>query len=427
MMRGEKKINSKPKEEGLSLQIESGQLDVSPYSLFVGSIRSPETKKKYLQRMGYFFDYLNIHQTDTEECFKILTQKAKADFNWLVNAIFKYLQGHKGRVERKEISSATLRNYVKPIRLYCEQMDIPIPWKKIMRGMPKGRRYANDRAPTLQEIKKVLAYPDRRMKPMLYTMTSSGIRLSAWNYLKWNHIAPVLRDDQIVAARIQVYADDDDEYFSFITREAFNALDEWMTYRKQSGEKITGDSWLMRNLWDVTTPKGKGVITIPKRLQATGIKRLIERALWAQGVRLKLDEGKRRHEFQADHGFRKWFKTRCESAGMRSINIGTLMGHSLGLSDSYYRPTEEEILNDYLKAVDALTFNRDNIALKKEVMDLKEKNKDEYSNLDSRLRERDQEIIRLRDETSSLKEAVLEMQNFLRNPKQVAELSIENL
>ena len=142
-----------------------------------------------------------------------------------------------------------------------------------------------------------------------------------------------------------------------------------MAYRKQSGEKITGDSWLMRNLWDVTTPKGKGVITIPKRLKATGIKRLIERALWAQGIRSKLDEGKRRHEFQADHGFRKWFKTRSESAGMRSINIETLMGHSLGLSDSYYRPTEEEILNDYLKAVDALTFNRDNIVLKKEVME----------------------------------------------------------
>lgn len=176
--------------------------------------------------MGYFFDYLNIHQKDPEECFGILTQKANAEFNWLVNAISKYFQGHKGRIERKEISSATLRNYVKPIRLYCEQMDIPIPWKKIMRGMPKGWRYANDRAPTLQEIKKVLAYPDRRMKPILYTMTSSGIRLSAWNYLKWKHVVPVLRDDQLVVARIQVYADDDDEYFSFITREAFDALDE---------------------------------------------------------------------------------------------------------------------------------------------------------------------------------------------------------
>ena len=135
------------------------------------------------------------------------------------------------------------------------------------------------------------------MKPILYTMTSSGIRLSAWNYLRWKHIVPVLRDDQIVAARILVYADDDDEYFSFISREAFDALDEWMTYRKQSGETVGGDSWLMRNLWDVTTPKGKGVITIPKKLKATGIKRLIKRALWAQGIRLKLDEGKRRHEF----------------------------------------------------------------------------------------------------------------------------------
>ena len=108
--------------------------------------------------MGYFFDYLNIHQKNPEDCFDILTHKAKSDINWIVNAIFKYLQGHKGRVERKEISSATLRNYVKPIRLYCEQIGIPVPWKKIMRGMPKGRRYANDRAPTVQEIKKVLLY-----------------------------------------------------------------------------------------------------------------------------------------------------------------------------------------------------------------------------------------------------------------------------
>jgi hypothetical protein len=376
--------------------------------------------------MGYFFDYLNITQTDTEECFEILTQKANADFNWFVNAIFKYLQGHKGRVERREISSVTLRNYVKPIKLYCEQMDIPIPWKKIMRGMPKGKRYANDRAPTLEEIKKVLSYPDRRMRPILYTMTSSGIRLSAWDYFKWKDIVPVLRNGQLVAARVQIYSEDEDEYFSFISREAYDALNNWMEYRKQSGEAITGDSWVMRNLWDVTTPKGKGVVTIPKKLKATGIKRLIERALWAQGIRLKLDGGKRRHEFQADHGFRKWFKTRCESAGMRSINIEVLMGHSLGLSDSYYRPTEDEILNDYLKAVDVLTFNKDNIALKKEVKELKEKNRDEYLSLESRLQERDREIIKLRDETSILREAILDLQNITRHPNQVAKLLVED-
>jgi phosphoketolase len=95
------------------------------------------------------------------------------------------------------------------------------------------------------------------------------------------------------------------------------------------------------------------------------------------------------------------------------------MGHSLGLSDSYYRPTEEEILNDYLKATESLTLVRDNLALKREMTELKEKNRDEYSSLESRIREREQEIIVLR-------EAVLEMQNLLKYPKQVSELSIEN-
>ena len=80
----------------------------------------------------------------------------------------------KDRVESKEITSTTLLNYVKPIKLYCELMDMPIPCKKIIRGMPRGRRYANDRAPTLEEIKKVLSYPDRRIKPIIYTMISSG-------------------------------------------------------------------------------------------------------------------------------------------------------------------------------------------------------------------------------------------------------------
>ena len=36
---------------------------------------------------------------------------------------------------------------------------------------------------------------------------------------------------------------------------------------------------------------------------------------------------------------------------MKSINIEILMGHSVGISDSYYKITEEELLPEYLKAV----------------------------------------------------------------------------
>jgi hypothetical protein len=55
--------------------------------------------------------------------------------------------------------------------------DIQITWKKITRGLPKGKNYADDRIPTLDEIQKLLEYADRRIKSIVYTMTSSGIRL----------------------------------------------------------------------------------------------------------------------------------------------------------------------------------------------------------------------------------------------------------
>ena len=75
---------------------------------------------------------------------------------------------------------------------------------------------------------------------------------------------------------------------------------------------------------------------------------------------IKLGDGKKRHEFQADHGFRKWFKTRCEIAGMKSICIETVMAYSTGISDHYFRPTIDELLNEYLKAVDYLTISQEN-------------------------------------------------------------------
>ena len=216
-------------------------MDASPYSIFIMAINSPVTREKYLQRLVYFLNYVGIGQKgeDIEKRCNLLVFKAKSDIKWLTNNLIKYLHFHKNRVDNKEITGSTLRNYIKPLRLLCEQTDLEIPWKKIMRGMPKGRRYANDRAPTLEEIQRLTEYPDRRIKPIIYTMVSSGIRLGAWDYLKWKHIHPINRDENIVAARIDVYAGEEEEYFSFISKEAWDSLNEWMNYRRNCGESIS--------------------------------------------------------------------------------------------------------------------------------------------------------------------------------------------
>jgi hypothetical protein len=47
----------------------------------------------------------------------------------------------------------------------------------------KGERYADDRASTIELIRKIVEYPDRRIKPIVYVMIFSGIRAGAWDYL----------------------------------------------------------------------------------------------------------------------------------------------------------------------------------------------------------------------------------------------------
>ena len=49
-------------------------------------------------------------------------------------------------------------------------------WKKISCGLPRAGKAANDRAPTKQEIQKLIEYPDRRIKPVVYTMLKLPLR-----------------------------------------------------------------------------------------------------------------------------------------------------------------------------------------------------------------------------------------------------------
>lgn len=342
-----------------------------PWTLYMYSLKSPASKEKYPQRLAKFLAFAGLPvDKPIEEQARAFANKGIADTDWAFTSVVKFVMWQLDRVSKKEIVASTVRGYVKAIKLFCEVADIPIQWKKITRGLPRARRYADDRAPTVEEIKQLAEYPDRRIKAIIYSMASGGFRLGAWDYLKWGHVKLVESEGRVVAARVVIYAGEDEEYVTFISAEAYQELVKWMKQRVDAGETITEDSWLMRDLWDTRIAKGRGKISEPKQLTSMGVKRLIERAHWAQGLRKKLDKGKRRHPYQAVHSLRKWYKTRCELAGMKPINVETLMGHSVGISDSYYRPTETELLEDYTKAIPLLTFNKEK-QLSQEVEKLK--------------------------------------------------------
>ena len=130
--------------------------------MFKYAIKTEITRKYYERRLKKFFDFIEfeiVADKDIEFRCNKFAEKAKDNSNWTLSQIIRFLQYQKERVENKEITSGTLKNFVKSIKVFCEMADISIPWKKITSGLPNARQSANDRAPTIEEIKKIVRIP----------------------------------------------------------------------------------------------------------------------------------------------------------------------------------------------------------------------------------------------------------------------------
>ena len=350
--------------------------ELSPFDNFMYALKSKDVKRQYPSLLEKFLDFLRLGGNIEQKCRELfkLGVDQPVMLQW---HLIKYCILQRERVERKEISEGTLRNYLKPIKLFFDMNDISLPWKKITKGLPSPKQAADDRCPTIEEIEKLLLnFQDRRLKVIVLVMISSGIRVGAWNWLKWKHLKPIYdeNNDELLAARLDVYAGERDEYFTFVTPEAYKALQEYMDFRELHGERISENSWLIRDTWQKIDKRHGhriGLATDPKKMDSEGIRRLIYDAWKVQGVIGKTDAN-RTHDFKSSHGFRKFFQTHAMQV-MFSSNVELLMGHSasMGLKKNYYKPTEMMLLRDYLKAVDLLTLTNAKWKLEKQILEQK--------------------------------------------------------
>jgi hypothetical protein len=84
-------------------------------------------------------------------------------------------------------------------------------------------------------------------------------------------------------------------------------------------------------------------------------------------------KGRIRKNVRLTSGFRKFFDTQLIYARVEPRTKELFLGHSIGLDDHYFKPGDNYVLQEYLKAVDNLTINEEN-RLRKELINLTQKN-----------------------------------------------------
>lgn len=119
-------------------------------------------------------------------------------------------------------------------------------------------------------------------------------------------------------------------------------------------------------------------------------------------------ETRQRTELMQTHGFRKFFKTICINAGMNLLYSEYLMGHRSGLTKSYFKPSDTELLegNDkalgYVAAINDLTINEeyrlykkiDELTKKKDEIELREiRHREELKSMREEMEKKFQQII----------------------------------
>jgi len=112
--------------------------DNNGYSLFLYGVRSPVTRDYYLRCLRIFFNHIKLLPDEAmERRCNFFAVYARKNPNLVFRNIIEFLQFQRERVESKEIVGATLKNFVKPIKLSFDNVDIP----KINRDLQLETRY----------------------------------------------------------------------------------------------------------------------------------------------------------------------------------------------------------------------------------------------------------------------------------------------
>jgi hypothetical protein len=280
------------------------------------------------------------------------------------------------------ISYNTIKYPVTPVFTFYQLNDVILNRKRIHRYFGEYKRVKKDMAYTTEQIQQALQNADQRMRVIILLLASTGCRIGALPSLTLGSLVK-LPDYNLY--KITFYEGTNNEYYTFTTREcAQSGIDSYLEYRKRCGEKLSfdkdlsrwepSDSPLIRLSFDATDPFQASRQIKP--ITYNGLKMALTLHLVRSGLREvehPTEHNRRvRKNITLANGFRKFVISTFIECGLNHEIRELLVDHATGLDASYFRPTEKQVLEEYLKAEPYLTIDPNN-KLRKENEFLREK------------------------------------------------------
>jgi hypothetical protein len=344
-------------------------LQGASFMSFINAVKAPATKAAYELSLKRYLNH--IKKTSTDDLL-VNAQNPRL----IESQIIDYIMS----LKKSGVLYRTIQFLIAPIFTFYQLNDVLLNRKKVSRYLGEYKRAVKDRAYTSEQLLTALQTADARMRMILLILSSTGARIGSLPDLVLGNLTKL---PAYGLYKIDFYEGTNHEYYSFTTREAAAGIDSYLSYRQRCGEKITFnektqtwepyDAPLIRLTFDFNDMLK---VRSPRPISLLGLRELLTKHLIRCGIRqvehptAPTSTRRVRKSVSLTNGFRKHVISTFIEAQLNHEIRELLVDHATQLDQNYFRPTEDQVLQEYLKAESLLTIDP-NLRLQNEIQTLR--------------------------------------------------------
>jgi integrase len=299
------------------------------------------------------------------------TVEEKADRYFVENRNFEEdMQNFSSTISRKP--PKTVRLMIAAVRSFLIENDVELSekfWRRLMGRVRGSRALTLDKVPSNVELRRIIAHMPIQGKALYLTLASSGMRTGESLRLQLDDVEL----DQ-TPAKIKIkgeYTKTGNSRIAFISREAKEAIEEWLKVRSNYLQAAAAKS--KRRSHYKLEFKGKST----EDSSLFPFEDSTSRMIWVNAVNkagfLKKDSSTNHYTLHP-HVLRKFFRTKM--GAVIPVDVAeALMGHEGYLTEVYRRYSQEDLAKFYLQGEPALSIFTEAEEVSKLRAEVEEKNK----------------------------------------------------